>query len=153
MSVFYLESRKKEKRIWQFPPAESEPRILVSRFHGMTRQSRQVHFSHIGNSNKTIQYGKLGYTGGQVYSRFDGHGVVEGFVGKSPGPEKRQAPHLYLYKYVVQVLYVLPLSLCPATPPFSRSHHHYPVFTLFNILSYCVRKSSSCSSTLKQCLH
>lgn len=49
----------------------------------MTRQSRQVHFSHIGNSNKTIQYGKLGYTGGQVYSRFDGHGVVGGFVGRA----------------------------------------------------------------------
>lgn len=53
-------------------------------------------------------------------------------MGRSQVPEKRPAPQ---DKYEVQAMYLIPLALCPATPPGSGCHHHYPVVTLFGILS------------------
>lgn len=52
-------------------------------------------------------------------------------MGRSQVPEKRPAPQA---KYEVQAMYLIPLALCPATPPGSGCHH-YPVVTLSGILS------------------
>lgn len=73
----------------------------------MTRQTHQVPLSHAGNSNKTIHYAELGYTG-QVYSRFEGHGFGGRFVRGAKFLKKRPVPQLYTwFKYLLRPSHLL----------------------------------------------
>lgn len=116
-------------------------------FHGMATQTCQIYFSYIEKFKKrpssTSNSDKRPSTQ-QVRRAMES---AEGFLG---GAELLNRSQLRI-KFS-SFKHLLSLSLCP-TSPLSGIHDHCPVVTLFSNIFYCVLKSLSCFSTLKEYLH